>query len=76
MQIHCQRKRVSRFISDDFELSSDDSDESDKESSNESEEEYTIKLNIMIVSFLETKIYMLAFLNIWVKKNFKLENYW
>ena len=64
MQIHCQRKRVSRFISDDFELSSDDSDESDKESSNESEEEYTIKLNIMIVSFLETKIYMLAFLNI------------
>ena len=76
MQIHCQRKRVSRFISDNFELSSDDSDESDKESSNESEEEYTIKLNIMIVSFLETKIYMLAFLNIWVKKNFKLENYW
>ena len=39
MQIHCQRKRVSRFISDDLELSSDDSDESDKESSNESAEE-------------------------------------
>ena len=36
--MHCQTKKVSRFINDDFEISSDCSDESDKEWSNESDE--------------------------------------
>ena len=37
MQIHCQRKEVSRFINDETEIMSNDSDKeaSDKESSNE-----------------------------------------
>ena len=37
MQLCCQRKRVSRFISDDLEISSDNSDKFDKESSDESD---------------------------------------
>ena len=39
MQIHCKRKKVNRLISDDLEISYDDSGESDKEISHESDEE-------------------------------------
>lgn len=39
MHKHCQRKKLCRFINSSLEISSDDNDESDKESSNQSNKE-------------------------------------